>query len=107
MVRSTLTSGLIQVELHAVEYIESKLSEFDPDNQSSYQGSLLDYKSDLSGLTGQVSDLISTVPSQNRKLITTHESLGYLEPNSDWRFYQLLFLIWIHQTKYHQLNWLM
>ena len=33
----------------------------------------------MSGLTGQVSDLISTVPSQNRKLITTHESLGYLE----------------------------
>ena len=33
----------------------------------------------MSGLTGQVSGLISTVPSQNRKLITTHESLGYLE----------------------------
>lgn len=30
-------------------------------------------------MIGQVSDLISTVPSQNRKLITTHESLGYLE----------------------------
>ena len=65
--------------VYAVEYIESKLSEFDPDNESDYQSSLATYKSELSGLTGQVSDLLSTVPSQNRKLITTHESLGYLE----------------------------
>ena len=65
--------------VYAVEYIESKLSEFDPDNQSSYEALSSDYTSELSGLTGQVSGLISTVPSQNRKLITTHESLGYLE----------------------------
>ena len=34
---------------------------------------------ELKGLVSQVSELISSVPSQNRKLITTHESLGYLE----------------------------
>ena len=33
----------------------------------------------MSDLSRQVSELISSVPSQNRKLITTHESLGYLE----------------------------
>ena len=65
--------------VYAAEYIEGKLSEFDPSNQSNFEASLVSYKSELSGLTGQVSDLISTVPSQNRKLITTHESLGYLE----------------------------
>ena len=65
--------------MYAAEYIEGKLSEFDPSNQSNFEASLVSYKSELSGLTGQVSDLISTVPSQNRKLITTHESLGYLE----------------------------
>ena len=65
--------------VYAVEYIESKLTEFDPDNESDYQSSLATYKSELRGLAGQVSDLLSTVPSQNRKLITTHESLGYLE----------------------------
>ena len=81
MVRS-FSLGLIRRVVYAVEYVESKLSEFDPDNQSSYQASLLDYKSELSGLTS-VSGLISTVPSQNRKLITTHESLGYLEAKFD------------------------
>ena len=64
--------------VYAAEYIEGKLSEFDPSNQSNFEASLVSFKSELSGLTGQVSDLISTVPSQNRKLITTHESLGYL-----------------------------
>ena len=65
--------------VYAAEYIEGKLSELDPSNQSNFEASLVSYKSELSSLTGQVSDLISTVPSQNRKLITTHESLGYLE----------------------------
>ena len=35
--------------------------------------------SELNDLSRRVSELISSVPSQNRKLITTHESLGYLE----------------------------
>ena len=65
--------------VYAAEYIEVKLSDLDPSNQSNFKASLVSYKSELSSLTGQVSDLISTVPSQNRKLITTHESLGYLE----------------------------
>jgi len=64
---------------YAAEYIEEKLVEFDPSNASSYEKAGSAYTDELKGLTGQVSDLISTVPSQNRKLITTHESLGYLE----------------------------
>ena len=65
--------------VYAAEYIEAKLVEFDPSNASSYEEAGSAYADELKGLTGQVSDLISTVPSQNRKLITTHESLGYLE----------------------------
>ena len=65
--------------VYAAEYIEAKLIEFDPSNASSYKEAGSAYADELKGLTGQVSDLISTVPSQNRKLITTHESLGYLE----------------------------
>ena len=64
---------------YATEYIESKLVEFDPSNSTSYESAGSAYTDELKGLIGQVSDLISTVPSQNRKLITTHESLGYLE----------------------------
>ena len=64
---------------YAAEYIESKLVEFDPSNTSEYQAAGKAYVTELKGLVSQVSELISTVPSQNRKLITTHESLGYLE----------------------------
>ena len=64
---------------YASEYIENKLVEFDPSNASEYETSGKAYITELKGLVSQVSQLISTIPSQNRKLITTHESLGYLE----------------------------
>jgi len=64
---------------YAAEYIESKLVQFDPSNSSVYEAAGKAYVTELKGLVGQVSELISTIPSQNRKLITTHESLGYLE----------------------------
>ena len=65
--------------IYAAEYIEGKLVELDPSNAASYESAGSAYTDELKGLVGQVSDLIATVPSQNRKLITTHESLGYLE----------------------------
>ena len=65
--------------VYAAEFIESKLVEFDSSNAANYEAAGDAYSKDLSGLTGQVSQLIASIPSQNRKLITTHESLGYLE----------------------------
>ena len=64
---------------YAAEFIESKLIERDPSNTASYQAAGDAYGNVLNSLTGQVSQLIASIPSQNRKLITTHESLGYLE----------------------------
>ena len=65
--------------VYAAEFIESKLVEFDSSNAANYEAAGDAYTNELSGLTGQVSQLIASIPSQNRKLITTHESLGYLE----------------------------
>ena len=65
--------------VYASEFIESKLIELDPSNAASYQAAGDTYATELSSLTSQVSQLIGSIPSQNRKLITTHESLGYLE----------------------------
>jgi ABC-type Zn uptake system ZnuABC Zn-binding protein ZnuA len=65
--------------VYAAEFIESKLVEFDSSNAANYEADGDAYTNELSGLTGQVSQLIGSIPSQNRKLITTHESLGYLE----------------------------
>jgi ABC-type Zn uptake system ZnuABC Zn-binding protein ZnuA len=64
---------------YATEFIESKLIEFDPSNTADYEVAGDSYTAELNSLTGQVSQLIASIPSQNRKLITTHESLGYLE----------------------------
>ena len=64
---------------YAAEYIENKLTEFDPSNAAEYGTSTDAFVSELNDLSRRVSELISSVPSQNRKLITTHESLGYLE----------------------------
>ena len=65
--------------VYASEFIESKLIELDPSNAASYQAAGDAYGIVLNSLTGQVSQLIASIPSQNRKLITTHESLGFLE----------------------------
>jgi len=65
--------------VYAAEFIESKLVEFDPSNAANYETAGDAYTTELSSLTRQVSQLIGSIPSQNRKLITTHESLGYLE----------------------------
>ena len=64
---------------YAAEYIQGKLTEFDSENAADYEASSNEFTSELNDLSSQVSELISSVPSQNRKLITTHESLGYLE----------------------------
>ena len=63
----------------AVEIIKDKLVEFDSDNGSKYESSANDYISELNDLDNSVSKLIEKIPEKNRKLITTHESLGYLE----------------------------
>ena len=63
----------------AADMIKDKLVEFDPDNKESYESSASDYISMLNDLDKSVTEMIAKVPEKNRKLIPTHESLGYLE----------------------------
>ena len=63
----------------AVELMMNQLIELDPSNSEAYKTAGDTYISELNELDSTVSALIETVPSKNRKLITTHESLGYLE----------------------------
>ncbi|MBC8480911.1 MAG: zinc ABC transporter substrate-binding protein [Actinobacteria bacterium] len=63
----------------AAELMINKLIELDPSNSEAYKTAGEAYISELNELDSTVSALIETVPSKNRKLITTHESLGYLE----------------------------
>ena len=64
---------------YAAEYIEGKLIQYDPANEESYKSLTDTFTSELKGLVNEVIELIGMIPSGNRKLITTHESLGYLE----------------------------
>jgi len=67
-----------KVEL-AVQEIASQLITLDPDNKDSYQSSSDSYIAELRSLDQEINDLIQSVPADNRKMITTHEALGYLE----------------------------
>ena len=64
---------------YAAEYIEGKLIQYDSTNEESYKTLTDTFTSELKGLVNEVIELIGMIPSGNRKLITTHESLGYLE----------------------------
>ena len=64
---------------YAAEYIEGKLIQYDPTNEESYKSLTDAFTTELKGLVNEVIELIGMIPSGNRKLITTHESLGYLE----------------------------
>ena len=55
----------------------------DPDNKDAYESTATSYIAELTALDEQIEALIQTVPSNNRQIITTHESLGYLESRYD------------------------
>ena len=63
----------------AAELMINQLTELDPSNSEAYKTAGEAYIRELNELDSTISALIETVPSKNRKLITTHESLGYLE----------------------------
>ena len=63
----------------AVGAIKNELINIDPENKNDYESSANNYLDKLKALDDQISTLIETIPSDDRKIITTHESLGYLE----------------------------
>ena len=63
----------------AVGEIKKELINLDPENRSSYELSANSYVEKLKELDEQIDALIQTIPVDNRKIVTTHESLGYLE----------------------------
>ena len=63
----------------AVGAIKNELINIDPENKNDYESSANNYLDKLKVLDGQIATLIETIPSDNRKIATTHESLGYLE----------------------------
>ncbi len=63
----------------AINEIKKELIKIDPENRSSYESSANSYIQELKTLDEEITSLIESIPSNNRNIVTTHESLGYLE----------------------------
>jgi zinc/manganese transport system substrate-binding protein len=63
----------------AVEVIKDELVKNDSANENSYKSAATNFVTELQLLDENISAMFNTIPAENRKIITTHEALGYLE----------------------------
>ena len=68
----------------AIDEITTQLSVIDPDSADFYQENATAYKSQLSDLDKQMSSVFEQIPEKDRKLVTSHEALGYLGHKYDF-----------------------
>ena len=61
----------------AVEAIRDALVEADPDGAAAYRRSARAYLAELRELDAAVASCLNSVPAERRKLVTTHDALGY------------------------------
>jgi ABC-type Zn uptake system ZnuABC Zn-binding protein ZnuA len=62
------------------EIIAETLSARDPENADYYAGNLSAYSAALDALDAAITEAAATVPEQNRKLLTYHDSWAYFAP---------------------------
>ena len=63
----------------AVDAIKEELIKLDPENKNAYEEAANNYLEKLKALDQEIVTLIESIPSDNKGIVTTHESLGYLE----------------------------
>lgn len=68
--------------IHNVEQwaknIEEVLHQLDPANDPSFESNLDSYLAELEALESEVDEMLASLPTSNRKLVTNHDALGYL-----------------------------
>jgi zinc/manganese transport system substrate-binding protein len=62
----------------ALPALADELAEADPDHAAGYRARARSYAERLRALDAQMRSTLDTVPPQNRKLVTSHDALGYL-----------------------------
>ena len=62
---------------HWTENIEAALSALDPNRAEVFASNGEAYRAELATLDGEIRDLVSRIPPENRKLVTDHDELGY------------------------------
>ena len=60
-----------------VENIREGLTHYDPDGAAIYQSNAEAYVAELKNLDAWIVEQVNQIPSENRLLVTNHESLGY------------------------------
>ncbi len=61
-----------------VEGIRDALIEADPENAETYRANAREYFSELEGLDAEVRERVGSIPEEDRKLVTSHDTFGYL-----------------------------
>jgi len=62
---------------HWTERIEAALSALDPKRAEVFASNGEAYRAELATLDGEIRDLVSRIPPENRKMVTDHDELGY------------------------------
>src|SRR3990172_4012000 len=62
---------------HWTERIEAALSALDPKRAEVFASNGEAYRAELATIDGEIRDLVSRIPPENRKLVTDHDELGY------------------------------
>ncbi|OQY34507.1 MAG: hypothetical protein B6241_04355 [Spirochaetaceae bacterium 4572_59] len=66
-----------------VDVIQTTLSEVDPENSSYYKSNAATYKAELLSLHDEIKKLLSSIPADQRNLVSDHKSLGYYSDEYD------------------------
>lgn len=63
------------------ELVAAELARLDPDNADYYQANLASYDAALQSLDSAIQATVDSIPEQNRRLLTYHDSWAYFAPN--------------------------
>ncbi|MBM3995020.1 MAG: metal ABC transporter substrate-binding protein [Planctomycetes bacterium] len=63
--------------IHMVSVIRDQLAEADPPSAETYKANATAYLAKLKALDAWVVEKVTSVPKQNRKLVTSHDTFGY------------------------------
>jgi zinc/manganese transport system substrate-binding protein len=61
----------------AVPALADELAQADPDHAAGYRKRAKDYVEELRALDAEVRSMLDAIPPDNRKLVTSHDALGY------------------------------
>jgi zinc/manganese transport system substrate-binding protein len=67
----------------AVAAIRDRLIEVDPDGRHDYQTNADEYTAQLENMDDQIADCMKAIPDDERKLVTSHDALGYFADRYD------------------------